>query len=541
VHFRPFRSPAALTAASFAIVLGLGSWAHAAGAKDKEAQKLLDSAMNDDYLATEFDKAEKKLKEALTKCGSSGCSPGMIGKLNVALGTVEGVGLNKPADAKAAFIAAFKADPKASLDSSLTTPELIKIFEDANHTPPKEAQVNTPLQLYVEPSDETPLSKVFLKYKPFGATQYKSVEMTKMGKGYGAQVPCEDTGTTGDLKYYFTFTGTDGEGAGNLGTSKDPFKVPVKNEVDAVPHYPGKKAPDQCKEKADCPPGLEGCPSGVKHGDKGWGSSCELTSECKEGLTCLNGACEEGSGGGTGGGGGGPKRRMNLISAGVEIDALILSGKSNVCSPGTGGAYACFKAGTSDQYFGTPLTNVPTTNGISGGFGLGDVAILIGYDRQIVRSLGLSLGVRLGFAIGGSPTPDNVPANTQGALPFLPVHAEGRVTYHILNNSIMEDKKFRPFVFLAGGLAQVNAGVPVTVCDPGAGTLGVPNGCGASGAGPVELKAYQITGRNFFGLGAGTTFGLTPLFGLAFEVKMMFMVPTFGVVFAPTISPVFNF
>lgn len=177
MHLRLLRTLAALAFAS-AFFLALGRNAHAQ-AHEAAAQKLLDSAMNDDYLATEFDKADKKLKDALTKCGSSGCSPGMIGKINIALGTVLGVGLNKPADAKAAFIAALQADPKASLDSSLTTPELIKIFEDAkksagsapppppppptkgptgdaNHTPPKEAQVNTPLQLYVEPADDPP-------------------------------------------------------------------------------------------------------------------------------------------------------------------------------------------------------------------------------------------------------------------------------------------------------------------------------------------------------------------------------------------------
>jgi hypothetical protein len=565
VHLRLLRSLAALLFAS-AFFLALGHEAHA-GAQDKEAQKLLDSAMNDDYLATDFDKAEKKLKDAVSKCGSSGCAPELLGKIHVAMGTVYGVGLSKSSEAKAAFVAALQADPKAALDPSLTTPELTKLFEeakksagsappppppstpskpppggDSGYTPPKEALVNTPLQLYMEPSDE--VSKVLLKYLPFGATQWKSVDMSKMGKGYGAEIPCDDTGTTGDLKFYFALIGTDGEAAGSVGTKKDPFRVPVKNDLDGgVPHFPGKKGPAQCKEKADCPPGLEGCPSGVKHGDKGWGSSCELSSECKEGLTCLNGSCEEdkGSGGGGGGGNGGPKRRMNMVSAGVEIDALILSGKANVCSPGNGGAYACFKEGTSDQYFGTPTT-FTGTNGVSGGFSLGDVRILIGYDRQLVKSLGLSLGLRLGFAIGGSPTPDN-PTMGQAALAFLPVHAEGRITYHILN-TMMEDKKFRPYVFLAGGLAQVNAGVPVTVCDPG--TVGaVGNGCvgnsGASSPAPLNLKAYQITGRNFAGFGAGTTFGITPLFGLAFEVKMMFMVPTFGVVFAPTLSPVFNF
>ncbi len=110
---------------------------------------------------------------------------------------------------------------------------------------------------------------------------------------------------------------------------------------------------------------------------------------------------------------------------------------------------------------------------------------------------------------------------------------------------MMEDKKFRPYVFARRWSGQVNAAVAVAVCDTtlGAGeqaTAGCPV---VNGKGSVErqVNAYQITGLNFFGFGGGTTFGITPLFGLALEVKFMFMVPTFGFVLAPTIGPVFNF
>ncbi len=573
MHLRLFRSLVALAFAS-AFFLALAPTAHA-GPQDKECQKLLDSAMNDDYLATEFDKAEKKLKEAVSKCGSNG-SPELVGKIQIALGTVYGVGLSKTAEAKAAFIAALKADPKAALDPSLTTPELAKIYEeakkeaasapptpppstpseptskppssDSGHTPPKEALVNTPLQLYIEPTDE--VSKILLKYQPFGATEWKSIQMSKVGKGYGGEIPCIDTGTTGDLKYYFALFGPDGEPSGGVGSKKDAFKVPVRNEIDgAIPHFPGKKSPTQCKEAADCPPGLEGCPSGQKHGPKGWGASCEQPSECQEGLTCLNGACEEDKGGGGGGGGGdGKKKRMNMIGVGVGVDMLILSGKQGVCSlpqPDANGnvpaiTYPCFIQGTSNQYFGTPLA-VGTTNGLSGGFAFGNALLAVEYDRQLVRNLGLALGVRIGFEIGGSPSPSNNAPPGYSAAKFIPVHAEGRLSYFFINSSMMEDKKFRPYAFVNGGFKQVNAGVPVTVCDPGSAT-GMKNDCSATGAAaPLNLKAYQISGLDFVGFGAGTTFGITPLFGLSLEVKVQFMIPTFGVVFSPMLSPVFNF
>lgn len=570
MHFRPLRSLSALAFAT--AVLGLAPSA-GAGANDAAAQKLYTSAIDEDYLAAEFPKAEKKLKDAAAKC-SSGCAPELVGKIHIALGTVYAVGLSKNDEGKAEFVLALKADPKAALSADLTTPELTKLFDeakkavgtgskpapagdsgtkagssgDATHTPPAESQVNTPLALYVEPTDEVPLSKVTLRYKPFGATQYKSVELKKLGKGYGGEVPCEDVTTTGDIKYFFAFTGADGEAAGGLGSNKEPFRTTIKNEIEGeAPKLPGKKPPTQCKEKGDCPPGLPGCDAAPKSGggacskrlDKGWGSSCEQACDCKEGLSCLNGTCEEDKGGGTTG----PdtsKKKMNMVSVGAQLDFLLVSSATNVCSLDSPAAanFACFNQGTSHQFTGKPA-NVGQTNGVQGGGSFGDVRILAGYDRQIVKSIGLSAGVRVGYAIGGSPTPDNPGPNA--ALGFLPLHAEVRVSYHLFG-SMLDKLKFQPYVFVMPiGFAQVNAGVGVTVCD----SIMAPGDvkpCPEKGLSwPRQLNAYQITGRNFSGLGAGTTFGFTPSFGLSFEVKAMFMWPTFGVVIAPTIGPVFAF
>jgi hypothetical protein len=571
VHFRPLRSLSALVFAT--AVLGLAPSARAAGANDAAALKLYTSAIDEDYLAADFAKAEKKLKDAVAKCGS-GCSPEVLGKIHVGLGTVFSVGLSKNDDAKAEFILAIKADPKAALSPDLTTPELTKLFDeakkaagsgkssdtsskpaasgDATHTPPAESPVNTPLPLYVEPTDEVPLSKVTLRYKPFGATQYKSVELKKLGKGYGGMIPCEDVTTTGDIKYFFAFTGTDGEPAGGLGSNKEPFRSTIKNDIEGeAPKLPGQKPPKACTVKADCPPGLPGCEpikpkdetnACAKRLDKGWGSSCETSCDCKEGLGCLNGTCEEDKGGTTPTPGG-AKKKMNMVSVGAQFDFLIISSATDVCSLNSPAAanYACFNQGTSHQFFGKPVP-VGQTNGVQGGGSFGDVRILAGYDRQILKNIGLSAGVRVGYAIGGSPTPDNVPAGANGALGFLPLHAEVRVSYHIFG-SMLDKLKFNPYVFVMPiGFAQVNAGVPVTVCDAikqaGDDTA---KPCPGGTSWPRQLNAYQITGRNFSGFGVGTTFGFTGNFGLSAELKAMFMWPTFGVVIAPTIGPVFAF
>ena len=111
----------------------------------------------------------------------------------------------------------------------------------------------------------------------------------------------------------------------------------------------------------------------------------------------------------------------------------------------------------------------------------------------------------------------------------------------------VEPKKFRPYAFVGGGLGQVNAAVPVSVCDQFDDDGETPIVGGGSGSCPNgtrivrELNAYQITGLNFIAVGGGTTFGIASGFGVAAELKVMFMVPTFGIVFAPNIGPVFAF
>ncbi|MEJ7728929.1 MAG: hypothetical protein WKG00_06925 [Polyangiaceae bacterium] len=572
-----------------AVTLALSPEASAQGVKDKAALKLHDQAMNDDYLNVAFDKAEKKLKDALKQCGS-GCSKETMGKLHIALGTVHGVGNGDMKLAEEDFVTALKADPAAKVDPSLTNPELDKTFAaaqkkagggtskpppgdepggepkagaggDFEHTPITEQAINTPVPVYVEIPEDLGVDKVTLRYKPFGGTKWKSLEMSKVGSGFGGEIPCADVTTTGDIRYYIIAKDPEGNPAGTSGSLKEPHKVAIKNDIEGdPPSLPGKKPPQKCAAKEDCPPGLPGCPeAGAQRGDKGWGASCEQTPECQAGLVCLNGSCEEGTD--TGGDkkpGKGPK---NILSAGLQLDLMLISGAENVCS-GADDAYSCFYQDGSGQFYGAPK-DVNGTNGIQGGFGLAGVRALLGYDRLLLK-LGpgsLAAGLRVGFAFGGSPSSDQGPQakfeansetqlqdyeyNQKQANAFLPLHAEVRATY-ILGDSLIEKKKVRPYFFLGGGVAQVNASVPVTVCD----VLTqdgdkVTDGADSCDDGPPArsetVDAYQITGLNFVGVGAGAVYSFTDNVGIGAELKMMFMLPTFGVVFAPTIGPVFGF
>ncbi|HVY46027.1 MAG TPA: hypothetical protein VHB21_09115 [Minicystis sp.] len=577
MYVRPFRPISALLL-SFVAVTGLAATALAAP-KDKAAMKLHDAAMNEDYLNVDFAKAEKKLSDAIKLCGANGCSPDVLGKLHVSLGTVLGIGQNKMDAAKAEFQAALKADPNAQLDKSLSTPQLQATFDEAKGgggekppptkkgpggdlpmTPPPESPVNTPVPIYIDvPSDLSP-GKVTLRYKPFGGTSWKSLEMRKMGDGYGAEIPCEDTTTTGEIKFYITVADTDGAPIATAGTLKEPYRVTVKNELDGeAPHLPGKKPPKQCAAKGECPPGLPGCAEagGPQRGDKAEGATCDTTTECQAGLTCLNGTCAPEAGGG--GAKGKPKK--NVIGAYAQFDLTLYGskapggGSAGVCDVSNSNSYACFYTGTSHEFYGAPDDGVANTDSVAGGFAFAGMRALVGYDRQLLSKVPLSLGLRFGVAFPSMPSPDNAPQGRAGPTGlnwapvsgFPPIHAEGRLTYS-LGGALFEGGKAHPYFFVGGGVARVTTSVQVQVCDQlteGGEFVPTPSkvcrGGGSRNSRPVTLDAYQIEGLNFVAVGAGTNYGITDNFGIAAELKIMFMVPTFGVVFSPTLGPVVAF
>ncbi|WP_282417928.1 hypothetical protein [Polyangium sp. 15x6] len=591
MYLRPFGSFAAFALSAVLVggLCGYPSTAFAAGEKDKEALKLHDQAMDEDYLAVEFDKAEKKLKDALKKCGDDGCSPKVLGKLHIALGTVYG-GSNKLDKAKEEFIEALKADPSAALIESLTTPELTKAFEEAKkqakpskptgpskpppssedggedggdkpggdleHTPIPEQAVNTPVPVYIEIGDDITVEKATLRYKPFGASKWTSLEMQRVGKGWGAEIPCADVTTTGDVKYYIVVTDDGGEQL-KAGSQKDPYRVAIKREIEGdEPSLPGKKPPRQCKAKEDCPPGLPGCEKTSKEekrGEKGWGATCEADQECQAGLICQNGQCEEGKreDGDTGPEPAG-KGKKNIIGLGGQLDLMLISSAENVCS-GDNDTYYCFHAGTTDRFFGDPIS-ATGTNGIQGGFGLAGGRAFASYDRELAK-LGagsIGAGLRFGIAFGGHPSSDQQPPNPlhPEMVNFPPIHGELRAWYSF-GGSQFEQGKVRPFGFLGVGLAKVSSSVPVTVCDrlqkngedaiaPEDDDAQCP-GTGNRSAVQRELDAYQISGLNFISVGGGATYAITPNFGVTAEIKAMFMLTTFAVVIAPSLGPVFAF
>jgi hypothetical protein len=551
-----------------------------AAPKDAAAVKLADDAIQGDYLATNFAEAEKKLRKAIALCAGDACSPKVRARINRDLGVVLVAGLGKPEDGKAAFVEALKADPSIGLEKDLTTPDIDKVFQaaknggaapsapsnkpaasapaaggDMTHTPPTEQAILTPVPLYAELPDGVTAVKVIARYKAFGTTEWKTIELRKVGNGYGTEVPCQEIGsTTGDLQYYLQATDANGDVVSTSGSRNAPNKVAIKNELSGeAPHLPGKPPPSQCRDASDCPPGLPGCPAAKKSGGKGWGASCDKDSECSSGLACKNGACETGdkSGGTTETPPGkscetssdcdsgdtcnadkvceGASRVVTKkiwLSFNVQQDIGIVGDQRNVCNTDSStDQYTCLEehglgGETTDiVYGGTPDPNATKGNAINGGMKLATTRILVGLDFLVSNNI--TLGLRAGYGL-----------NTQ--TPQEGIHGEARFAYWF-GKEPFKQKGLRPYVLLLGGYANMDAkfNVPIIESPMTAGTN--------PGRPPTQtLQVWRKSGPEFAGLGAGAMIPTGPSAGLLIELKFQSSFGNSGLALSPTVGYAFG-
>lgn len=483
---------------------------------DEAAKKLTTEAINVDYLATDFAKAKAKLDKALALCSKEGaCSSKVVAIIHRDLGVVYVTGLNNAAEGKKHFESALAIDPAIALDKDLTNRDIQAVFDEAKaeigsdaapaakpepkpeaaeptgekppageivHQPAAEQAVLTPVPVYVELPEGVAAAKVTVRYKAFGAAEWKSVEMQPRKNGYGTEIPCLDVGsTTGNLEYFIVASDASGDVVAFGGTRNQPYTVAIKHELAGEPpHLPGKPPPAQCQDTSDCPPGFPGCMSG----DKG----VDDKPDTRE------------SGG-----------KRNWMSLAFQQDILLLSSSATACSGGS--EYACFYENPTTYYGDEPPPG--SGNEIAGGVGRGTMRILVGYDRALGSNIGV--GARVGYAFGGGPQAPN------GAA-FFPFHGEVRATYYF-GSSPLSKKGIRPYVHISGGVAQVDARVTVPIfTDPQH-----PDRLS-------QLAAWRKAGTGFVGAGVALMYALTANSGPYVDVQVLQMLGVSGTSISPQLG-----
>lgn len=488
-------SPVTL-ATLLAALVTLGASPARGEAKDDAALELAKKAIQTDYLATKFEDAEKKLQEAITLCGEKECSAKVKAQLHRDLAVVYIGGMNRVDEGKKAFAAALKLDPAVQLDAELTSPEMQAAFDEVKkgavapapgpgpsepaassegdlvHTPPAEQAILTPLPLYAELPAGMSAVKVVLKYKVFGSSDWKVVQMKPVGQGYGLEIPCADIGSlTGTVRYFIQAFDAENNPVSWSGTRDKPNSVAVKMERQGEPpHLPGQPPPAKCQDAGDCPPEFPGC--------KALGAE----RPC-EGPECADTKPAD-------------TFKKNYVSLAVQQDLLFLNGGTNVCSAES--EYQCFYP-TGEFYEKIPYEK--SGGGVGGGIGASTTRIMAGYDRVIWH---FTLGVRVGFAFGGGP-------QAPGGLAFVPVHAEGRAAYWFGSDPFASAGP-RFYLTVGGGIAQADSKVSVVVYE---------NEQDYVADNRLTLDAWRKAGTGFLAFGGGFLYAITPRTGPYAEARVI--------------------
>jgi hypothetical protein len=392
-----------------------------AAAQDAEAQELADQAIFTDYLQLDFKAAEKKLRQAIALCEKGSCSPTVQAQVYRDLAVIYITGMKRTDEGRSLLVKALRLDPRMALDADLTTPDLIRVFEQAQELVEKESEEEAP-----PPAPAPPPPKSTSKVKP-------------------AAKPTP----------------------------------PVQTES---PAPAGSMDEDT---SADCPPDFPGCEAIP---DK------TTDTESDDDDTDLGVA--------------------NWLSAGLQQDFLMFSGESGVCGIERPAELSCFRAG--DEFRDPSVAFTAGDGGeVAGGFRPATTRLLIGYDRVLFLP-NLSLGVRLGYAIGGGPSEPN------GAA-FVPFHAEARATYWF---APLEKGKIRPFAMLGGGLAQVDSSVTTEIIDQC--VVGQIPACTPGQVAVSRVTVWKKTGTTFAAIGGGAMYPLSDHGGITAELKAVLLFPSSG-------------
>ena len=531
---------------------------------EASAKALQKKAMEEDYFATEFAKGQEKLDKAIAACGTDKCSAGLRAQLKRDIGIIQIGGQLDKEKGIGNFVEAIKLDPAIAIEADLRTKDLDAAFADAKkrasgggatkpppaatagqptgdfvHEPAPEQQVRTPIPIYAEYSGEEALVKVIVRYKGFGMTDWKPLELRKSGeKGWAGLLPCADV-QQGTTQYYIQGFNAANDPVAVGGDRNNAYKVKVTTEkVADPPHLPGQPAPTQCADTGDCPPNFPGCKKTavigpVEPAGKDGGEFCEEDTECKS-KECKASKCTE------------PKREGKApkiwVGLTVGFDYQFVPSADDVCklnpsngpdplTPTNTSNYYCVNSNGADYPYrptnpndanlnprGRENTNlVPgVSDKVAGGGAFGNVRLMLSADYAI--NMNVLLGVRLGYILNTYPGQ----AAKDDGKSFPPIHAELRGTYLIGQDALL--KSVAPYGMIGAGISTFDASVKVSVVEQ------IPGGAKVA----KEVDAWHLAGPAFVTFGGGARVAFSPRAALMAGLRVNL---AFGNDFAPSLGP----
>lgn len=142
------------------------------------------------------------------------------------------------------------ADPNESAGNAppnwSTSPVMFKGSEIVHFFPAEQA-LDRSIPFYLELPEEYAKWKVILRYKVFGAMDWKKLEMRKHNRGRIAEIPCLEVNVTGHLRYFLQVENAESEIEELIGSRKEPFILEVRDRIEGgQPVIEGHPLPTHC-------------------------------------------------------------------------------------------------------------------------------------------------------------------------------------------------------------------------------------------------------------------------------------------------------
>ncbi|MFO0616618.1 MAG: hypothetical protein U0414_28755 [Polyangiaceae bacterium] len=111
----------------------------------------------------------------------------------------------------------------------------------------KSAEVERPLPI-VARTAVAGIVKVLVRYKPFGAVSWATLELQPTKEGFVGEIPCGALSTSGDLKYYVVAVDAASTPLATVGSRKEPLRTSLTTHTD-IPLWtlPGRAPSPKCR------------------------------------------------------------------------------------------------------------------------------------------------------------------------------------------------------------------------------------------------------------------------------------------------------